>query len=77
MNTYSGSFITTKNSFKIKYYKNITSLSLNPLINTPAFGAADSGGCAHLAVSGSSAGSRVWCASGRVPAPREVWTDGF
>jgi len=26
VNTYSGSFITTKNSFKIKYYKNINVL---------------------------------------------------
>jgi hypothetical protein len=30
VNTYSGSFITTKNSFKIKYYRNIKSSSLNP-----------------------------------------------
>ena len=35
VNTYSGSFITTNNSFKIKYYKNIKYSSLNIQINTP------------------------------------------
>ena len=34
VNTYSGSFITTNNSFKIKYYKNIKYSSLNIQINT-------------------------------------------
>ena len=34
VNTYSGSFITINNSFKINYYKNIKSSSLNIQINT-------------------------------------------